>query len=175
MFKKILKESQMSRNKLSVYFSSSESNSFCFGNVVFCNDEYFILSSYTPYGEDDGFILRKVDEITRVEIDSKYNKKMESLIKIMCTEHTSFIANADDIVGFILKEAKNNHRILSIEFFDSDELAIGYIYSLSYPLCEIKQINEYGENDGKLVFDVDNISSIRFESKDELTLEKLVQ
>lgn len=173
MFKNILQQSLTNRSKLSIYFSSSESNSFCFGSVVFCNDEYFILSSYTPYGDDDGFMLRKIDQITRIEIDSKYNKKMISLIELAGTEHTNFSVNEDDIVEYLLKNAKSHHKVLSIEIFGSDDLAIGCVYSLLYPLCEIKQINEYGEDDGNLIFNIDDISSIRFDSKDELMLEKL--
>lgn len=173
MFKNILQKSQISKNKLSIYFSSSESNGFCFGTIEFCDEKQFIIGSYTPYGEDDGFILRKIDDVTKIETDSKYTEKMISLIEMLGTKHATLSVNDNDVVKYLIKKAKSNYRIISIELLDSEELVVGYIQSISYPMCEIKQINEYGEEDGLLIFNIDDVSSIRIESKDELMLERL--
>lgn len=173
MFKNILQNSQNSQKKISVYFSSLESSGFCFGGIEFCDEKHFMLASYTPYGEDDGFILRKIEDVTKIETDSKYNKKMVMLIEMLDEKHAQLNVDCNNVVDELLENSKNNHRILSIGLSDSEELVVGYIHSISYPLCEIKQINEYGEEDGILIFNINDIYSVRIGSKDELMLEML--
>lgn len=173
MINEFLLKAIKNKEKISVYFSSSENDKFCFGDVVFCNEDFLLLSSYTPYGDDDGFILKRSDEVIKIEADSKYNNKMEKLIKYKGTDHTPFEVKGDNIVEQILEYAKKSHRLLSILLYNSDVFLTAYMSSVTDTFCEAELINEYGEKDGRTVFVMDDIDEMRFCSEDETMLEVL--
>ncbi len=156
---------------VAVYFGSEK---FYFGKIAAVNDELVVIQSYPPYGEDDGFIIKRVDEITGVECKSKYNEKLKRIIKAKNTVHSN-IAFADD--GFIetaIKASQSKRKVVSLELSFSDVLVYGIVKSINYPLCVIDQFDEYGEADGEISFSIEQINSLFIDTQDEVNINLLI-
>ena len=157
---------------ISIYTDIDDTTRFMFGKLLGCDDTYFLVSSFTPTGKNDGIVVKLISDIIKIELDGQYSKKMMELIS---DDNEVFdISDYDDIVYSVLSDAKNNNRIISIELSESgNEDVIGLPVEISDNICKTLLIDQYGYDDGYALFDVRDITQISAFSEHENSLEKL--
>ena len=77
----ILKGAKSEGKIVSIYVEPQNWDSFSLGFVDLIDDNYVRLKSLNKFGEFDGYEIRSLDEIIKIEMDGKYERKIDSLHK----------------------------------------------------------------------------------------------
>lgn len=170
----ILKELRETKRPASIYTDHNSPNKFFYGYVAAVNENEAAIQMLLPDGGDDGLTVVSIDSVFRIEEKGQYEAKMNKLCVGRELPHYDDIFKSGDVKTDVLLYALREKRIVSIELRDSgyDDVT-GFIEELRDGKCKIKQIDEYGENDGiTYIFAVD-ITRVSAMSEDEKILEKL--
>lgn len=160
----------------SIYADLDNTSRFLFGKVPLLNDDHLIIESYSPNGQDDGFVLLEVKNVYKTEINSKYSQKMMALINHHnCSNHEKIDIKETNhsLVEHLLLFSQLKKYIVSIELLGNGVMFLGLVDSIQNELCCIKQIDEYGEDDGVTYIDILDISMITCNGEEEKYLKIL--
>lgn len=178
MFDSELKAFCDNRELVSIHSDTSEYGSFIVGYIAGYNEEHYILALISPHGRYDGFLVKERKSIVSVEHGGKYESKIKRLAAYYNTEHEKLNLSGDDLRLSMLKFASERNFIVAIELNGSgDQDCIGYVKSIDTKndeiSCTISLIDEYGDNDGKAVFLLDDITELSVNTEDEIILKIL--
>ncbi len=155
-----------------MYFYSGENDKFCCGKVVSLDDYYFTFVSFDPYGRYDGYFVRRINDLCRINANSKYINSIIALIDNEFVEHIKFDVY-EATIPQVLRLSIDNKKAVSIEITDSDSLIIGIVSSVEDNKICINTLNEYGEPDGVSTVYLEDIISVSYDSLDERKIERL--
>ena len=174
MFTKKLKELKENKQIAAFYTNIDDTSKFSVGYVLDYNEDYFLLAEISPKGLNDGFVVNEINNIIRINVDSRYENKIKVLAEYQKTIHENIEFQTDDIVFEVLKFAKIKNYIVSIELINSGFYDIqGYVATIEKDNCLINQVTEYGDVDGMAVIKLSDITKISCNSNDEVTLKIL--
>jgi hypothetical protein len=145
-----------------------EEDDFWLGYIEDYNDKIIQLRYFDKLGLEDGLVIEQQDNIDSIDFDSEYEKTYEYLINkrndLHKIEKIVEFKNTDDWRKKYLTDFKNNGDLISIEF--NKELQIyGYICNLSESEFIINGITHLGEDEGKTVYKIDDITAFRLGDK----------
>lgn len=153
-----LNRSIMNHEIVQVYHDSSSPNSSAVGIVEYLGDRDIILKQFLSNGKNDGFKVLRMEDIFKVERNTKYVKTVEKLMALNNTTHDS-LPSCENGFQILLTYAQVKQKIVSIELNSSREYDVtGYVDSIDDSCCTIAQIDEFGEDDGTAVFDLADIT-----------------
>lgn len=168
--KKICQENKF----VSVFLNSSNNSKFIYGRPLCVNERFSAIYMLDLSGRYDGILVHRTEDISRIEMDDLYKKKMDELSKIANQASEPCHLDEEHIVESLLQVAQKKGKIVSIEIRDSGyDDVVGFIKSLTSNLCIVKKINEYGMEDGKAIMEIQNITQVSYESESEIIIEKL--
>ena len=148
---------------VALYFGNGD-KFFC-GKITAIDEEFFVLRSYTPYGSYDGYMVKKIGELKRIEQNSKYLNSLNTMIKC------NHIAVSDDFLRSMLLHSFSHGRIVTLELDGCEELTIGCVTGIEDDIISIKQYTEYGEYDGVSFIYLEDIISLYIDSENERKVE----
>ncbi len=158
----------------SIYINNDDITKFMVGYVIGVDDKWFILSCISPTGIYDGLIIDQVNKVLRINLDSKYEKKISLLEQENNQKSEIFTFGEDNIILEFLNFAKINKHFISIEIENSGYYELqGHINTINDDIIIIDEISEYGENDGNSIIKICSITKMRINSEDEKLLKKL--
>lgn len=164
---------------ISIYTDEEKTNKFIAGYLLAMDDRYFLLASITPQGTYDGYILKTLDSILYIHSDGKYEKKLNCLLSDKYKPHNmEYWANkeSNNILLEFIKFIKENNYVCSIEICNSGyNDIIGFIDFFDDMTCSVKAITEYGEEDGRSMIQICDITLIGSDSDEEQTIKYLNQ
>lgn len=172
--KEKLLELQKQNKNISIY-CCEDSDKFLYGKLLSVNDCEFALLMYTPYGLYDGVIVKKIDEIARIEYDGQYEQKIQKVLSQTIDTENYYI---DDslITSSILKLSLKLSKIVSIELLNSGyDNIVGFVDEIYNNKCTLKLIDEYGYEDGYCYIIIDDITQVMFDGEKESLILKLWQ
>lgn len=172
---KVIEEFAKNRDYISLYTNCEDGSKFCYGRIVDFDDINLVFLMISPDGNYDGLLLKQISDIYRINKNDKYNERMQQLCMISDIEN--YLLNyeeSDNVLRSVLLLSKNNNKIVSLELNDSgfDDI-VGIVSNVTDSVCEITQIDFYGNLDGKAFVSLSNISQISFDSKTEQILQQL--
>lgn len=164
---------------ISIYTDEEKTNKFIAGYLLAVDEQYFLLASITPQGLYDGYILKTLDSILCIHSNGKYEKKLSYLLSDKYKPHnTQYWASieSNNILEEFLEFIKENNFVCSIEICNSGyNDIIGFIDSFNDVTCSVNTITEYGEDDGKSMIQIRDITLIGCDSDEEQTIKYLNQ
>lgn len=170
--KEVLQKFLISNKYISIY-TNNNMESFLYGKLLSLNDSEFALMLISCDGNFDGILVKKINDIARVEFGGQYEKKMSRLISPDINEYCCSIDN-NYITRAVLFLAKNNENIVSVELLDSERVNVmGFVEEIDDSICKIKQIDEYGYNDGYSYIYLNDITQVVCNSQDENRMYRL--
>ena len=165
-----------SNKNASFYTDTQETTKFHFGKVIAINENELALALLSNDGEDDGITIIDPEKVFRVEYDGQYFKKMNKLCILKKINFENYTIDNSNILVSFLHILKEQHEIVSIELVNSGLIDIcGFIHTYKNNKCIIKQIDEYGFDDGFSTIFIKDITQITFKSKDEKRIKFLYQ
>ncbi len=172
--KEKLLELQKQNKNISIY-CCEDIDKFLYGKLLSVNDYEFALLMYTPSGLYDGIIVKRIEEITRIEYDGQYEKKMQKILSQIIDTENYYIDDLQ-ITSSILKLSLKLSKIVSIELLNSGyDNIVGFVDEIHNNKCTIKLIDEYGYEDGYCCSVIDDITQVMFDGEKESLILKLWQ
>lgn len=158
-----------------VYTDPLNTDKFSAGFLSDFNSEYILIESLTPLGKYDGYLLRNMSSVYRIDTEGTYETQLGFLAKHNKILHTKVSADSSGgIRDDFFKFAWTNSKIISIELHDSGYSdIIGYIAEYDKKNCYIKRINHTGGFDGYSFIYLDDITKISCDGEEERKLDIL--
>ncbi|WP_339717285.1 hypothetical protein [uncultured Sneathiella sp.] len=155
---------------ISVYVDPDDWGRFSVGYVDKVTETHVRLRAISPFGEDAGFEIRPLSEISKIERDGKYEAKIENLRHNrghVFTEINPDSQSSGNLIEDTLKQSHRDRAVIVLWGHDPDDSLTGYVEALGTEIVSIRLINEFGENDGVATMKLDEITSIDFNTRDE--------
>lgn len=172
MYSELLKAFQSNKN--CSFYTDVECDKFIYGKIIALNEDEAAIQMYNTDGTCDGVIVKMVSDFFRIEYDSKYNQKMEKLIETDTFEDSVEI-DGNAVFDSAIKSAINKNFVVSIELLHSgNENVTGLPLSLKNGICTVRQIDDYGCDDGVTSFVFNTATQITINAKYEKLLSSLM-
>ena len=172
MYSELLKAFQSNKN--CSFYTDDECDKFIYGKIIALNEDEVAIQMYNTDGTCDGVIVKIVSDFFRIEYDSKYNQKMEKLIETDTFEDSVEI-DGNAVFDSAIKSAIIKNFIVSIELLHSgNENITGLPLSLENGICTVRQIDDYGCDDGVTSFVFNTATQITINAKYEKLLSSLM-
>lgn len=137
-------------------------------------DNEIILNHYLSNGKYDGYIVKQISDIYKIETDSKYVRKIKILSEINKAKHDQLCRVKESGFLSLLTYAYETKKVVTIELIDSgDNDATGFVQQIDDKYCTISMLDQYGENDGTVIFEIRNVSNLSCDGNDEAILKQL--
>ena len=166
---KILKRKEL----IATYTLPEKQNSFEVGFLIEMDEDNIILEGYTVDGHFDGYLMICINDIYRIEQDSKYLKALDRLLD---TDHKEecILRLSNHCFNDMINYAQSYNRILSICYMQRDGILLtGYVQEINDDTIKLQQINEYGEQDGTTVIYKNDCCFLSCGGQDERRIEML--
>lgn len=156
-----------------IYSNPDDTNKFCVGYVLAVDDNNCVVQTIDRYGAYDGVSCLFNEDIIQIRTDTKYLSAMLKLARYK-GNNTIKDVSYDRLFRDILFDIKENVRICEIELCDSKLCDImGYIRDFNDDNIKILCVDDFGENDGETIIDINTISHVSYDSIDTIRLEIL--
>ena len=164
------------RGALVCLYRSCYSNKFSAGFVLAVSEDDVIIESVSPRGHCDGWILRELDELCRIDSQGIYEEKLMSLYRVRGGAHARDFLPATDLGSNLkvelLEAARQNDSAVRIHT-GADEDIEGFVREVGAQTVSIEKFNEYGVSDGDCTLDMESVEGI-FVGDDDLQDLKLL-
>lgn len=171
----ILKQLVQKQSRVCIYTNTEQTNHFIYGQIIGFDEYYFATLAISPDGEDDGILIKLIDDIFRIDESQTYNEKMQKLIRQHSSNEETAISTTDNLLTWGLDYAKRHGLILAIELKHSGiDDVVGFVESFDEELCKTIEIDEYGYRDGINYICMNSITQICINSTDEKRVMRLV-
>ncbi|RGS75116.1 hypothetical protein DWX71_10790 [Ruminococcus bromii] len=172
MYSELLKAFQSNKN--CSFIQMMNVTSLFTARLFALNEDEVAIQMYNTDGTCDGVIVKTVSDFFRIEYDSKYNQKMEKLIETDTFEDSVEI-DSNAVFDSAIKSAIIKNFIVSIELLHSgNENITGLPLSLENGICTVRQIDDYGCDDGVTSFVFNTATQITINAKYEKLLSSLM-
>jgi hypothetical protein len=170
-FREILREAQETNKVVSVYHEDGGSNKFEVGFIEHVGSYDCTMMCLTPRGEPDGLLHLRLDDVTAIELDDPYTRKIGLLY-----EYRGSVFVGDQPVNErrsgsmdnVLQRALESDTVVTIQ----DQLGndfVGFVSELDEDFVELRLLNSYGAPDGRAVIERRRISRIESGRREEQT------
>lgn len=171
---KIFSELYKAKELACFYNDYENTKTFYVGFIIAFNKNEIAIQLISVDGTDDGIIVTNINNIFKVETGGQYIEKIKKLVSFSEIPDFPNVFDENKIYKSILKFAENTKEIVSIELNGSGfNDAVGFVESVGGDICEIKQIDEYGFDDGISYIKIEDITEISYSRIEEKRLLKL--
>lgn len=173
--KDYLLRSKSLKHITSVYTNEENTSKFSMGFILDVTDTHLLLGMITPYGRYDGFSVKGLETVYRLEHGGNYHAKLFKLYTEYNQMHNEVCTSEGPIRGLI-NHAKQNNLIITIELFESGlDDAQGFVESVDNGFLTMRIVDENGRKDGESIFEISSISYISCDSENEAMIKKLYE
>jgi|GEM_PF-2002604 hypothetical protein len=171
----ILKQAYENKFLTSLYTNRNDYCKFNVGYVLNVSDNWCLLKLISPHGEFDGYSVRTIDDVYRLEIDGLYINKIETLYKhkIYRGKEIPEINSSGDILLDAIDYAFINKLIVIICIGEDASDIFGYIEYYDNNKIKILQMTDYGQKNGETIFGINEIRRMNINDMDCMDLEIL--
>lgn len=156
---------------ISVYHNNDNPYSHFTGYAQIADDEILIYH-ITPYGEYDGYVLIKAEDIFRIDCEGEYEECIKRLFQKANKKHEFFNVTDDTAMFFMLCDyAVKNDFAITLETCGAS--ISGFIEKYTDSEIWVNVLNEYGKNDGKTVIQIDEVTALFVDTQYEMKLKTL--
>ena len=164
------------RRAIVCLYRSCYSSKFSAGFVLAVSEGDVVIESLSPRGHCDGWILRELDELCRIDSNGIYEEKLMALYRARGAAHARDFLPATDLSSDLkielLEAARQNDYAVRIHT-GADEDIEGFVREVGAATVSIEKFNEYGASDGDCTLDMESVEGI-FVHDDELQDLKLL-
>lgn len=153
---KLLIELINDKKMTSIYTDVDNYDCFAVGYIVTLKNKKILVFHIGSHGEDDGYSVINIEDIYRIETESKYINKLKALCNVNLEEKIK-INTTDDLLMDLLNAAIHSQCIITLSLNHMSNLLMGYVIKIEDNKVYMLQIDQYGEDDGHTVFFYDEI------------------
>ena len=162
---------------VSLYRTGSPHN-YGTGFVLAVSDHHLVFASINYHGRYDGWHLRALDELCRVDSGGRYEDKVLSLYRAREQNHRAdFLPPTDlssDLVSELLQAAQGHE--IAVRLYTGQRGGInGFVREIGSSTVSIDVHDDYGQADGEAVVDLESIRVILVDDEEAQDLKILAR
>jgi hypothetical protein len=159
---------------VAVYADSEDYQSYEVGFVEFVDSSEIVLQCLTPKGEPDGRRALRTDDLTRVDTDNAYIRKLELLYQYRDSVFDKGFRAAPSSGKLDLRSqllhAKEQRTIVHL-VDDNDFGPSGFLYEVGEDYVILDRIGNQGEPDGRSMLLLESICKVHVGRRQDQVLE----
>lgn len=118
---KDIKELKLKNIPVSIYTDRYDLESFSVGYIAAIEDPFIYINHISTRGEEDGMILRRIEDIFRIEYDGSYEKKLERLYQLKEQSHTKYLTKSKtNLFNAFLKNIQKHKWVITLKVGDME-------------------------------------------------------
>ncbi|MGC4379156.1 hypothetical protein WD019_19885 [Fictibacillus sp. Mic-4] len=179
-FISIFERSIKKKEVLSTYLNQFDPEKCSVGFIESISSEQFIMKHVTPEGMSDGYIVRKLEDVFRIDSNGEYEKRIKLLYTLQNQKHEDFtdkntISGNTNLFKESLMIAKKKDLIVSvcIDETETQDDIIGFVKDVNSEEVTISRISFEGFSDGESTFYLEDINKLNCDTSDEKIIKLL--
>ena len=154
---------------VSIYSNLENTFAHLTGYVLKVTEDYVLIAHITEHGFYDGYILKRLEDIYRVDHGGLYEWKISTLYHLRNQKHDLFTQSESTTplklnIQF-LQCAKENNKIISVEY--GDTVISGFVSDYNENKLFMSIVDEYGNKNGNAIIYLDTIQTIALDTDTE--------
>ncbi len=166
------------QDKIICLYTSCYSEKFAAGFVEAISDKHVVIRSLSVHGRYDGWLLRKLDDVPRMDWGGRYEESLLFLARARKTTHPDGflfpIGQDTNLISDFLLAAQQHDCMASLDT-GSDANIVGFIKSVEATTVTVEIIDTNGENNGESVVELDAIERVDVDDEDLQDLKLLAR
>ena len=160
---------------VSIYSNLENTFAHLTGYVLKVTEDYVLIAHITEHGFYDGYILKRLEDIYRVDQGGLYEWKITTLYHLRNQKHDLFIQSEfkHPLNIQFLQCAKENNKIISVEY--EDTVISGFVNDYDENKLFLSIVDEYGRKNGNTIIYLDTIQTIALDTDTEQDILLLYQ
>lgn len=171
-----LQECQKNEELISIYCYDEDDNTSddsYTGWVVGLDHDLILLACISSDALYDGFVLKEVSEIYRIDRNTYYEKKMAKLYRLKHSQHPIFKLGAKtDLLKGFLEFSQTHHLIFTITQTDGYSFS-GFLKSFDQKTLTIREVDSAGEENGTILIRIGDVLTFELDGYYEQCLRLL--
>ncbi len=161
-------ERAKTEEKIVCLYSNPYSDKFAAGFVEAISENHVVLRHLTTHGRYDGWVLRALEDLCRIEYGGRYEETLLSLFRARGHSHPAFLHATDessDLTAEMLLCAQRNDLAVIIDT-GSDNDSWGFVKSVETTTVTIEKFNVDGQIDSEAVIELEHIGRVTVDDED---------
>ena len=167
-FFQVLQRARESQSLVAIYTNVDSPRAFLAGWVEAVSQEHVVLRHLSPEGRYDGYVLKYVDSIFRVDAEGRYIERLQFLYNARNQEFPSRLIGevADDanLIPEMLLSAQRENLMVSIEVA-ADDMEHGVVRDVGFDTVLLEVYDYFGAIDREATIHLEAISEVRVDSE----------
>ena len=167
-FYQLLLKARESENPVAIYTNPDAPRSFLAGWVEAISGEHVVLRHLSPEGRYDGYVLKFVDSIFRVDTEGRYIERLSFLFNARNGQFPARLMGEHDentnLIVEILLAAQREEHLVSVEVA-ADDVENGLVKSVEIDTMTLEVFDYYGAVDREATVHLEAISEVRVDSE----------
>lgn len=166
-----IKEIYQNNYFVSFYDDTSNAEKHYTGKINAFDEDVILISHANSRGEYDGYILKHIQDIFKVDVNGKYENKIKNLYEHKNQTHTLSLKDCENIVETLIQYAISNKKI--VRFESENNMVIGYIKEFNDDIATITQLDDYANVLCETYLDINMFDTISIDTDYEQDLNLL--
>ncbi|MBS7530232.1 hypothetical protein IC619_006965 [Hazenella sp. IB182353] len=164
---------------VTLYTNPDDPSGAVAGYIHAFTDEHVLMRHITREGREDGYVVRRVEDIFHLGILGEYENGLDCLYRMQEQEHIYFFQvlkdNKPDLLRNVLLQAKLKGWILRMGLEDEERGdVIGQIQQSDGEHVTVRRIDEWGHEDGYTIIFVGDLVKLNIHGEEERSRETLL-
>ena len=160
---------------VSLYAEADDPEAFISGFVEAVTKRHVLLWTLTPWGQPDGWCLRRTEDVMQVFIGDDTEIRLQMLLDIEGVTHTPLLPEAfdaeDDILRGVLQWALCAGEIISID--TAEDMFTGTVSNVNDLYVTMEIFGFFGKPEGSRQFPIRELQMVTIDSQEEKMYERL--
>ncbi len=161
----------------SLYVEPDDPDAFHVGYVEAVTTRHVLLWNVTPWGQPDGWLLRRTKDVLQVFMGDDFEVRLQMLLEMQGVTHTPLLAPApsddDDLLRIVLDHCRETSAMTSVVAGSDEETYTGRIVQVDDLRMTMDALDFFGSPDGKQQFALRDLSLVELETNEELMYRRL--
>lgn len=161
----------------SLYTEQEDPDAFNAGYVEAVTPRHVLLWSVTPWGQHDGWLLRRTEDILQVYMGDDYEIRLQLLVDIEGETYAPLLdpppVQGEDLLRRVLLLAQKRGEIISL--MTGDDTYTGTVVHVDDLRVTLDLLDFFAEPDARMQFALRDVLLIDYDTSEEKMFRKLIQ
>lgn len=161
---------------LSIFSNRNQRGRCSVGLIEQVTSQHVVMKHISVNGQYDGYILRRLEDIIRIDINGQYEKRLQTLYLLQKQQHLDLFDKKVKRNGNLVKEfltySMGKRLVVSVCIDETEEQEdiVGWVKDMNDTEVTISKISFEGYDDGETIFDICEIIKLNCDSLEERVL-----
>lgn len=177
----ILSEAYKQNDMVAVYSDPSHPECAAVGYIDSLSAKQLALKHVTPEGISDGYVIRRIEDVFRIDVNGEYERRLTQLYQLHNQQHEDFFPHSMTPQRDLFREgliiAQERNFVVSICMDETEEQMdlVGFVKEVRSQTVTLSRISIDGFDDGESTIFIDDIIKMNCNTANERNLKLLFE